>query len=608
LNPTGQSAFNQARIEWAIRLRYSPMPELDMKWLAANLNAFRIGELRVVGKLWEVMMERDGELALNADKRCADLAGLEWKIASDGSPDGDKHAQALTYFYKHLTATHALDQDRIGGVSELLYHMASAHSYYYSAHEMLLRVDNAGANEVTAEFRHTPMWFFEARRGYLGYLQHIFDVYGQPCLQGEWLTCVSTGWMRPLSMAFALKAFATRDWATYNARYATGILEGISQANKTDPAWAEAVEVMQAIASDGVILHNDALKLQFLAQEGQRGQQAFEPMVERIDRLYAKCYRGVDLATSSRQSSPQGGGNAVGASVQAEESGIFLARDAVWSTGYLNRRVDTPIIRYLFGQEPRAGIAVMPPLADTTTEDLASVAALVPLGLRISLADAYKRFRWTAPEAGEVCLTAPVPIAPGNPDDPDAPGKPAAPKSPVAPPAKAAAPETPDESEADTQSAVVVDDSPIGAGAIPASVQTSAADMPDPQVDAAGFWSTAAASRRAIIGPLSKKPLLPTAAYAIPNAKEQGKISDAFEAASAKQLAAATHEDMSHAAAKVKALLQITDPAHFALRAKDVLAEWDDVTANTLLAPKAADVLAPIIGTAYAQGKETKQP
>jgi hypothetical protein len=43
MNSTGISQFNQARVEWAIRLRYSPMPELDMDMLGSQLNAFRIG-------------------------------------------------------------------------------------------------------------------------------------------------------------------------------------------------------------------------------------------------------------------------------------------------------------------------------------------------------------------------------------------------------------------------------------------------------------------------------------------------------------------------------------------------------------------------------------
>jgi hypothetical protein len=112
---------------------------------------------------------------------------------------------------------------------------------------------------------------------------------------------------------------------------------------------------------------------------------------------------------------------------------------------------------------------------------------------------------------------------------------------------------------------------------------------------------------------------LPASATAIPNAnptlshemgeggvREQPELSDKFEDAAREQVAKAFHEDMAHATAKVKALLQITDPAHFAARAKDVLGEWDNLITNTLLVPKAADALLPIVGTAYAQGLQPK--
>src|SRR5208282_4283362 len=239
MNETGISHFNQARVEWDIRLQFSPMPRLDFSVVSSNLNAFRIGDHRLAGKMFEIMMQLDGELAVNADKRCADLAALDWSVVSDGSPDGDKHASALDYFYRHLSVTKALQQDAVGGMPELLYQIASAHSHLYSAHEMLLRVDNPAAKEVTAEFRHTPIWFFETRRGYMAYLQHIFDVYGQPCMSGEWLTCVGAGWMRPLSVAYTFKQFSMRDWAIFATRSGSGILEGITNAQKGDPSWEE---------------------------------------------------------------------------------------------------------------------------------------------------------------------------------------------------------------------------------------------------------------------------------------------------------------------------------------------------------------------------------
>ena len=415
MNPTGNSHFNQARLEWAIRLRYSPLPDLDMGILASQLNAFRIGELRVIGKTWEVMLERDAELAVNSDKRKADAAGLDWQVVSDGSPAGDRHAAALQYFYDHLTATKALDQDSTGGTDELIYQTLSALDTYYSAHEMLLRVDNPAAREVTCEFRHTPIWFLEARRGYLGYLQHIFDLYGQPCLNGEWLTAVNSGWMRPLSLVFAIKALALRDWNIFNSRYGSGFLDGQTTAQAGTPEWDEAMQSLQRLANDGAVLHNDSVVFKFLEQSA-RNALPFEPLVQWCNALYAKCYRGVDLATGSRAAQNPGEGlpgkNPVGASIQKEESGIFLLRDARWITGVFNERIDRPIIRYLFGAEPRAWFALMPPESDHTAQMLAAVQALVPMGLRLALKDIYQAFRFRIPEDDDPCLTPPIGAAP----------------------------------------------------------------------------------------------------------------------------------------------------------------------------------------------------
>lgn len=411
MNTTGQSHFNQSRIEWAIRLRYSPLPDLQISQVASQLNAFRIGELRVIGKTWEIMMERDGELAVNADKRKADAAGLDWQVVSDGSLIGDRHAVALQYFYEHLTATKALDQDASGGVDELIYQTLTALDYYYSAHEMLLRVDNPAAREVTCEFRHTPIWLLEARRGYLGYLQNLFDLYGQPCLQGEWLTAVNSGWMRPLSLVFAMKTFALRDWAQFNGRYGSGFLEGQTSAQAGSPEWEQAAQALQDLVNDGAVLHNETVSFKFLEQSN-RNNLPFEPMVKWANELYAKCYRGVDLATSSRAGNERGGlaggRGPLGASVQKEESGIFLARDARWVTGVFNERIDRPVIRYLFAQEPRAWFALLPPADDTSAADLQTLQTLVPMGLRVALKDVYQKFRWNVPGEGEACLGMPA--------------------------------------------------------------------------------------------------------------------------------------------------------------------------------------------------------
>ena len=594
MNLEGMSQFNQARIEWAIRLKYSPMPQLDMDMLASQLNSFRIGEMRIVGKTWEVMMERDGELAVNADKRAADLAGREWKVVSDGSPDGDKHAAALKYFYDHLKATEALEQDDCGKVDHLIYQMAhSAHSYRYSAHEMLLRIDNPSAREVTAEFRHTPIWFFEARRGYLGYLRHIFDMYGTPCMEGEWLTCVGLGWMRPLSMAFAMKHFPLRDWLVFCTRYGSGFLEGITDAQKDSPEWEQAAQALEAIANDGVVLHNNGVSFKFLDQAA-KNSLPFHPIIEMIDRLYAKCYRGVDLATGSRGSSRSSGSaggsqNAVGASVQAEESGIYLVRDCKWATGYANERIDGPVIRYLFNQEPRAFFVLMPPIDDTTADDLNSAKTLVPMGMKIALKEVYERFRWRQPAAGEPVLeSAPPPPVPGQlPEDPSQPqAQPKPGQSNPPQPQPAAGPR----SQAESPTAPARESTAIGAGAKPgATVQTAEHGMPDTQVDAAGFWSRAGLAPRGADGQVLPMPSL---GYALPQSKDDPT----------KQFAAAVAHDIAPLLERLAKVVEIKDDVIFERKLRALMHDWDALGADIKADPKAEHILQQIMQQGFLRG------
>jgi uncharacterized protein (DUF2249 family) len=165
--------------------------------------------------------------------------------------------------------------------------------------------------------------------------------------------------------------------------------------------------------------------------------------------------------------------------------GIFLARDAAWATGCLNERVDRPIIRYLFNQEPRAWLAIMPPLDESAEEDLKSVQTLVPMGLRISLAEAYRRFRWKAPAAGEECLSVGKQKVETAKDE--------ASRSRHTSNGGGPLPASPGEGGAALRGEAGAADrsaeQAIGAGANPkAVVQTASGLMPDPQVDAASFY------------------------------------------------------------------------------------------------------------------------
>jgi hypothetical protein len=159
--------------------------------------------------------------------------------------------------------------------------------------------------------------------------------------------------------------------------------------------------------------------------------------------------------------------------------------------------VDRPIIRYLFDKEPRAWMTIMPPLDERADEDLKSAQWLVPMGLRISLKEAYKRFRWTPPAVGEPCLQHfPQPSRNSREGD--------GPPSPQATPTLPASLPPQDGPRA-----------PLAAGADARSnPQTANLHMPDPLVDNAGFHSSAGA--------------MPALGCAIPNASRQTPTSNPF--------------------------------------------------------------------------------
>jgi hypothetical protein len=410
-----------------------------------------------------------------------------------------------------------------------------------------------------------------------------------------------------------------RDWLLFCSRYGSGFLEGLTDAAKDSPEWNEAADALRTIANDGVVLHNRGVELKFLDMPAKNALP-FHPIVEMINGLYAKCYRGVDVATGTRGSGAQEGGQSqkpVGVSGQDGEKDIYLVRDSIWATGYLNERVDRPIIAYLFDQEPRAGIAIMPPVEDTTAADLATAVGLVPLGLRIALKEAYKRFRWQAPAAGEPCLTAPVPATPGSAGVPPAAAgvPPTAPKpAPGGTPAAAAGTAAlPNPADAETQPACDPDQ-PIGAGAQPGAIaQVANTRMPSPQNGAENFYRAAGvrAARRigvqtddqvnsADLYSRAGRALFPALGYAIPN-EASPVLSEAFLQAAGESAAAETKENLAHAAAKLAAILQIADVDLRAKKLSELLAQWPDITADTLLSIK-TESLENIIGTAYAAG------
>lgn len=415
---TTQSHYTENRIERAVRERYSPLPQLTMDVLVDHLNAFRVGELRGAARIWEIMVERDGELACNIDKRAADTARLEWEVyTTDESSAANAHAEALRYLYDHLRATAVLDQNDRGGIRTLIRQMLQSHAHRYSGHELVVRVDNAAKKQITLEARACPVWFFESRRGRLAWLPDDFSVQGLPMEEGQWLTTVGRGYMRQCSVAYVAKWEPVAAWLLYASRFGLPGVHGKTDAAKDSKEWDDFAAALQEFANDWVTLTNRSAEISLVETKGGGSSSLpFPPLIEMADRLYAKLFRGADLATQSA------GNDSTGASLQVDEKDAILADDAEFINEALNDQIDRPFLQYLFGEEPLAYFRLVPPKRIGADSDRASLEFLISNGCKVAKQTAMERFGWPEAQDDQEALDAPEPAPqPAGPG-----GKPAA--------------------------------------------------------------------------------------------------------------------------------------------------------------------------------------
>lgn len=405
------SVIGADRIERAIQQRYSPFPELTMEGVSQRLNEFRTGELRAAARMWESMLERDLDLVTVANKRFSDGSRLEWEIhQEDDSPEATQHAEALRYAYDHLEAVSVLDQDERGGVATLIRQMLTAHAMRYSVHEIVLRVDSASGRQVTAELRHCPVWFFEARRGRLAFLKSEWDIRGELLEDGRWLRTVGLGLMRPVSVAYACKHFPLRDWLMFCSRFGLPAVHGETTALPESKEFDDFSRALEAFINGLVVVTGVGAKVN-LIESRTSGSLPFADVVEMVNRSYAAAFRGGDLSTQSRD------GQSVGSNPQEQEMGALLEDDARLVSETLNVQFDRPLIRYLYGVEPKAWFQLLPPKRILVDQDIKSAEFLVKHGVPVGQKTARLRLGWPEPEEGDDLLEAAAPpmMAPVGP-------------------------------------------------------------------------------------------------------------------------------------------------------------------------------------------------
>jgi len=392
------------KIVLAIQERAEGGPACGMGIDATNERFFAEGTQKALADL---IPERDVNLSSVASKRFAAPAGLDWEVYKlEKSTEADRQAEALKYLYNNLVASSVLEQDEVGGFPALIEQMMSAWAYRYSAHEMIWRIDDAGKRQVTAEFRHCPVWFFEARKGRLRFLPDEGAYDGMPMPVTDWLVTVGPGMMRQCSVLYLTKWRPMADWMLYSLRFGVPGIHAITNAVKGTPEWDAQVEQLTKFANDWVTLTSAGTTINLIEAKGGTNLP-MQPLVEMSNAGYSIMWRGGDLSTQSKT-------QAVGSNAQVEEKDVLLAWDVQKLNSTLNARVDRPFIRYLFNTEPKAFVRINLPKKPETDSTIKAAEFLVKSGSKkVGLSDMHARLGIPEAEEGVEVLTAPAtPAAP----------------------------------------------------------------------------------------------------------------------------------------------------------------------------------------------------
>ena len=404
-------------VTWVKRSRYNPIAALTPPYLTKIIDTFNNGYLREFALMAEAIRNRDDMIKVCLAKRekavarhgfeITQLSGLDKKTQARA----EQHAEALRYFYAHVTATHVMEQDLEGGFRLLVRQMMEAVGMRYSVHEIIWQptIDQVtGEPRLTARFVYVPVPFFECTTGRLRFTRQYYGaVMGEDMDPGEWLVTVGEGLMEPLAICYMFKSLTMKDWLSFSEKFGMPGLLGKTTGAKGSQAWNDMVDALDVFGQEWMAVVNTEANIELIEPKGGASALPFQPLDERMNRAIASLCRGADLSTMSSGGGGGHGSGGKGASVQGDESALLEEDDAEHISETF-KTVSARVILELFGDtEPLAFLQIVVPEKKDTTDSINRMTFLVNQGVPVSQAYARKELSVPAPEPGEELLVAP---------------------------------------------------------------------------------------------------------------------------------------------------------------------------------------------------------
>lgn len=393
------SVVTAERVYQYLRSRYNSLVQLTPERLKAQLAAWDVGYLRAFATTQEQLIDSDDVLKGVAGKRAKAASIRSYEIlTTEDSPTAARHKEALEDFYNNITVTNVFDENERGSAAMLFRGQMSAVGYRYAVHEIVWQPSMSG---LSAEFRYTPLAFFENTRGRLRFLPDNSATAGVDLEPGRWLVTTGEHLMRVSSIAYIYKHLPLRDWLVYCGRHGMPGIAGKTDAPQGSDEWRMMEHAVRDFAAEFAAVMSRSASIETI-DLGGRGELPYPAIVERMDRMISALWRGADLSTLSAAS------GTIGASLQCEEMQVLEASDAMMMSEALQLYVDPWVIRYQLGDErPLAYINVKTASRPNTELDLKVDRQLYQMGYPLTLQALSETYSRPLPEGSPEVLVRP---------------------------------------------------------------------------------------------------------------------------------------------------------------------------------------------------------
>lgn len=213
------------------------------------------------------------------------------------------------------------------------------------------------------------------------------------------------GLARLAAWAFLLKSYTLKDWAAFLEVFGMPLRVGRYPRSATPDEKRVLLRAVRDLAADAAAIIPSGMEIEFVEAKGGSGNAVFGAMAEYLDAQISKAVLGQTMTTDNGSSLAQ-------AQVHENVRYDILRADGRQVSTTINRDLVHPYIAFNFGPQQHYPTVDFPVAEAEDIQTLSeALTKLVPLGLRVQLAEVREKMGLSEPGDDDDVLAAPAAAA-----------------------------------------------------------------------------------------------------------------------------------------------------------------------------------------------------